>query len=491
MTSAAYKAAGIPWTINAILEATRGRLLLGNDRQTFSGISTDSRAVDKNDLFVAIMGETHDGHQFIPDIIRRGGKGFVICEKQCDLQHRCAGRIDEVFPENRANNAISVIGVTDTIRALGDMARYQRLRTDIHVIGVTGSNGKTTTREMTAAVLQQHFNTLATAGNFNNHIGMPLTLLNVTPEHEWAILELGMNHPGEIKTLGEICLPDIGIITNVAAAHIEGLGSIEGVAIAKGELLDTIRPGGKAILNGDDPHVRELASRPLLKERLKRIIHFGFDENNDIRAHALRCEQNGTAFTLALPEEQIRIQLKIPGTFMVLNALAAAGAGYICGLSTEEIKNGLEQFTGISGRMHVIETARLVHIIDDTYNANPGSMQAAINTLTDLKKHRNGFLVVGDMYELGAESAKQHAHIGKLAAMTKLSGIFATGQCADNVAEGARNGGLSSKRIFTGSKNDITAQLIKCLKPDDWVLIKGSRAMAMETMVQNLVHHYN
>jgi UDP-N-acetylmuramoyl-tripeptide--D-alanyl-D-alanine ligase len=343
---------------------------------------------------------------------------------------------------------------------------------------------------MTAAVLRRRFSTLATKGNFNNHIGMPLTLLQLRPEHEWAVLELGMNHPGEIRTLGNICLPDIGIITNVAAAHIEGLGSIEGVARAKGELLQTIRTGGTAIINGEDPHVQQLVSRPFSKDHLQQVLRFGFGENMDIRADSLHDTGNGTRFTLQLPDEHIDVHLKLPGTFMVLNALAAAGAGYVCGVSTPDIRMGLEQFTGVPGRMHIIQTPCGIHIIDDTYNANPGSMQAAITTLTTLRQLHNGFLVVGDMYELGHESAKQHARIGQLAALQGVSGLFITGRFADEVAEGARNAGLSPERIFIGSKDAIVKQLICHLKTGDWLLIKGSRAMAMETMVQKLIHHY-
>jgi UDP-N-acetylmuramoyl-tripeptide--D-alanyl-D-alanine ligase len=446
--------------------------------------------MDRDDLFVALIGEHHDAHRFIPQMIRQGRRGFMVCETHCQAGSKMFADIQNTLEKSGTDRDISMIAVPDTVIALGDMARHQRRQADVSVIAVTGSNGKTTTREMTAAVMRQRFRTLATKGNFNNHIGMPLTLLQLHPEHEWAVLELGMNHPGEIRTLGDICLPDIGIITNVADAHIEGLGSIEGVARAKGELLETIRPGGTAIVNGEDPHVRQLASQPVLKDRLRQVLHFGFGKDMDIRAHSLHPAETGTRFTLQLPDEQLDIHLRLPGRFMVLNALAAAAAGYVCGVSAPDIKIGLEQFAGVPGRMHILEIPRGIHIIDDTYNANPGSMQAAITALTTLKQQHNGFLVVGDMYELGHQAAKQHARTGQLAALHGVSGLFATGRFAEEVAEGARKAGLSAERIFTGSKDTITERLIHHLKSDDWVLIKGSRAMAMETMVQDLIRHY-
>lgn len=483
---------GIPWAVEDILAATRGRLLCGDKSGSFDGISTDSRAFDRGDLFVSIVGETHDGHRFIPEFIRQGGKGVLVDARRFLPENRIVCGIDDDLYDSWAHEGITIIAVADTIRALGDLARFQRLRAGVPVIAITGSNGKTTTKEMTAAVLRQRFDILATTGNFNNHIGMPLTLLKVTPGYAWVVLELGMNHPGEMEILGNICQPDIGIITNVAPAHIGGLGSIEGVARAKAELLQTIRPGGTAVLNGDDPHVRRLSRQEFATDRLDRIILFGCDDDANVRGLNVHEGENGTEFTLKLPEQcEETVRLKIPGAFMVYNALAAAAVGYLCGLSTSDIKNGLEQFTGVPGRMHIIRTLHGVHIIDDTYNANPSSMQAAIITLKSLKKHNNGFLVVGDMYELGEQTAMQHENLGHLAARSQVTGLFATGRFAEMVAKGAREAGLELERIFTGTKKDIAEILIRRLKPDDWVLFKGSRAMAMETTVQSLVDHFN
>lgn len=482
---------GIPWTTGGILKATSGRLLCGNEKESFAGVSIDSRNIAADELFVAIVGETHDGHRFIPDAIRKGVRGVLVCAERFKPANRASYAIDAALYESWGKRGIVFIAVPDTVQALGRLAQYQRMQADVSVIAITGSNGKTTTKEMTAGVLKQRFNTLATSGNFNNEIGMPITLLKLKHDHQWAVIELGMNHPGEIEKLGMICRPDIGIITNVAPAHLAGLGSIEGVARAKGELLKTIRPGGTAVLNADDTHVRKLASEPYLKDRLQRVVSFGLAEDAHIRAESVYSKGIGTSFTLVLPNDRITVDLKIPGRFMVSNALAAAAAGYLCGLDAHEIKTGLERFTAVPGRMHVIDTAKGFHIIDDTYNANPGSMKAAIMTLKSLKGRRNGFMAVGDMYELGPEAEAGHENIGWLAGQSGISGLFATGSFAATVAKGARRGGLGSECIFTGNREDIAEHLIKRLGPGDWVLVKGSRAMGMEKIVQQLVNWGN
>ena len=273
------------------------------------------------------------------------------------------------------------MAVKNTTKALGDLACFHRKRANASVVAITGSNGKTTTREMTATVARQRFATLSSQGNFNNEIGLPLTLLKLNHGHKWAVVELGMNAPGEIARLGEICMPDIGVITNIGPAHLEGVGSIEGVMRAKGEILDKIKAGGTAVLNSDDHRVMHLAGKTSSD-----VIFYGISGETTIRAEAIVEKDLCTSFRLALPEETIGIDLKIPGIFMVSNALAAAAVGYKLGLSAKEIKAGLEDFKPIGQRMNILHTSAGINLIDDTYNANLASMEAALKTLITLKK---------------------------------------------------------------------------------------------------------
>ena len=460
----------IPWTTSEILEATKGDLLCGDVKHTFAGISIDSRTISANELFIAIKGNVHDGHGFASNVITGGVRGLIISkDKVCDF----AGT-------DWQDKGVVCVKVNDTTKALGDLASFNRRRTNVSVVAITGSNGKTTTREMTASVVSMRYKTLSSKGNFNNEIGLPLTLLDLKSSHQWAVLELGTNRPGEINRLSEICIPDIGIITNIGFAHLEGLGSIEGVMNAKGELLKRIKPEGTAVLNADDSRVLYLS-----KKTSRKVLYFGLSEDARIRALDINETTTGIFFTLALPEERIPIELRAPGRFMVSNALAAASVGYIIGLSSEEIKAGLEYFRPVKGRINIVDV-RGVHIIDDTYNANPDSMKAAIRTLGSLKGNSRSILVAGDMLELGEHAESMHRNIGSLSVRSKIARLYVTGEFAEIVADGACKENKNSMDIFIGSKKEILEDLKKWLLPGDWVLVKGSRSMGMEKIVEGL-----
>jgi len=445
--------------------------LSGSLSGVFNGISIDSRRVTKHNLFVAIRGETHDGHGFIKEVIEGGVSGIVFAKEKTG---------DIALSEWKKNGIVGV-AVADTIKALGDLAAFQRKRSRASIIAITGSNGKTTTRGITSSIMEQKYSILSTAGNFNNEIGLPLTLFQLSSGHEWAVVELGMSHPGEIGALAGICRPEIGVITNIGAAHLEGVGSLEGVMNAKGELLAEIRPGGTAILNCDDS--RGLA---LAEKAASRVLLFGRSEKADVRGLSERRKGRGTAFTLALPDDEISITLSIPGEFMVSNALAAAAAGYAAGLSAGEIKTGIEVFRPVQGRMDIQITGAGVHIIDDTYNANPDSMKTAISALLSLKEKQRGILVLGDMFELGDHAEAMHRAIGVLAGKSDIDFLYVTGEWAETVAEGALTVGMDKGRIVTGSRESILEQLKNRLTPGDWLLVKGSRAMKMETITRGL-----
>lgn len=466
----------VPWTIADCLAATGGELYGEDPGTIFSKVSIDSRRISKGDLFVAIKGEVHDGHRFANEVVRRGISGLIL-EKSSLGGLPCG---------EWAEKAVVIIAVGNTTKALGDLAVYHRRRNRASILAITGSNGKTTTRRMSAAVVSRGFTTLSTRKNFNNNIGLPLTLLELLPAHQWAVVELGMNAPGEIDYLAGICEPDIGVITNIGPAHLEGVGSLDGVMKAKGELLGKIKTGGTAVLNADDQRLMRLA-----EQTSGEVLLYGLSDKAQVRALDVTSTNFGSTFTLVLSDKRISVDLKIPGKFMISNALAAAAAGHNIGLSPEQIKKGLEDFTPAPGRMNLVHTRVGIHIIDDTYNANPGSMAAAFATLKALHKNHRAILVIGDMKELGEHAESLHLEVGALAARSGIDRLYATGDFAKRLAAGAAGEGMKRQDIFTGSKQEILELLTGRLNRDDWVLVKGSRSMAMEEIVQGLLKWAN
>lgn len=459
------------WTIEEIRTAARAEVLSAANPGPLSNIRIDSRKTDAGDVFVAIPGTRFDGHDFIDEVIGRGVRCVIIGREKSGA-----------LPVQKWGGAgVCCLAVDDTVSALGRLAGYRREKAGIPVVTITGSNGKTTTKEMTASVCRRRFRTHSTSGNFNNEIGLPLTLFGLDDTHEVAVLEIGMNHPGEIRRLSAICRPDIGLITNIAPAHLEGLGNIETVAKAKGELLENIRPGGTVILNADDPHgigLREKASC--------RVVLFGRSAEAQVRAEKIIPLDGAVLFTLVLPDAEVDVRLNVYGKFMTYNALAAAAAGHLLGIGPAEIKAGLEDFRGVKGRMAVRHTPAGAYIIDDTYNANPGSMTAAINALSGLTGKKRGILVAGDMLELGEAASRYHEQIGRTAAQSGINRLYLTGENACHVARGALAAGMDGKEIFVGTKTDIIRELTPILEADDWVLVKGSRSMGMEEVVEKL-----
>jgi UDP-N-acetylmuramoyl-tripeptide--D-alanyl-D-alanine ligase len=455
-----------------ILAATGGGLACGSREALFTGIGIDSRQLPDGSLFVAIKGDRHDGHGFVEAVISTGCRGVLVDRD----------RLGPLPLEKWGRQGVACISVPDTTVALGNLATYHLERSGASVVAVTGSNGKTSTREMTAAVVGRRFSTLSSAKNFNNEIGVPLTLLRLMAGHEWVVAELGMNHPGEIRRLGRICRPRVGVITNIGPAHLEGLGSMDAIMAAKGELLETLPPEGTAVLNLDDPRCRELAGKASVT-----VLGFGMGPSAGIRAEGVHEEGRCSRFTLHLPDGAVPVTLAVPGRFMVSNALAAAAVGYCLGVPAAEIKAGLEAFQPVAGRSMIVDTAAGIHVIDDTYNANPGSMRAAITLLADLGRGRRCFLALGDMRELGDLSAALHREIGAAAARSGLFRLGVTGAFAGEVAEGALSGGMGADRILVGSREELAWDFKQHLAPGDWVLAKGSRAMGMEKLVEDLV----
>ena len=451
------------FTLKEIAEATGGSIC-GEPEAVAAAVSTDSRRVAKGELFVALRGERFDGHEFI-ESAAGGGVALFLVDRQWHNGHALPA-------------GCSAVVVPDTLRALGDLAAWHRRRFKLKVVAVTGSNGKTTTKEMLAGILTPTGPGIKTEGNLNNLIGLPLTLLRLTGRERWAVVELGMSAFGEIDRLAEIADPEVGIITNAFPAHLETLGSIEGVAQAKGELFLRLKPDAFAVYNVDDPLISKCPT-PSTVTRLT----FGLRGAEVSSASIKSLGKRGESFTLRLPEEELPITLKAYGRHNVYNALAAAAAAHCLGLSAEVIRLGLEDFTPYDKRFQLEESAG-VTLIDDSYNANPASMAAALATLKEVREEGRAAAALGDMLELGEGSAAAHRELGRQAAGC-VERLFLMGKLAGEVADGALEAGLAAGNILVARDHDeLAGELVRWLQPGDCVLFKGSRGMRMEQVAQ-------
>lgn len=453
------------FTVEEIIKAVTGELLQGDPAAAFSSVSTDTRQVKKGDLFIALIGERFDAHDFIGEAIEGGAAG-IIAGRRVDTG-------DWQGP---------VILMKDTLKALQDLARYNRSRFAGPVVAITGSNGKTTTKDMMAAVLEQQFTALKTEGNFNNEIGLPLTLLKLDDNYGAVILEMGMRGMGEIDLLAGIAMPSGAVITNIGETHLERLGTVDNIARAKGELLQHIQAAGFAVLNGDDPRIRQQASRCG-----GRIIFYGTAGDALIKAvDIVTPEAKRVSFTAVTPDGEVRINLPVPGRHNVLNALAAVGVGLEMGLTLEQIRVGLEN-TKLTAMRLAITEGRKITIIDDTYNANPASVKAALQILADLGGSRRKVAILGDMYELGSRAAEGHREVGMEAAAQKVDVLITVGRLAGEIALGASMAEDAPAEIISLNNNaEVKTYLERIIRPGDVVLVKGSRGMKMEEIVNRL-----
>jgi UDP-N-acetylmuramoyl-tripeptide--D-alanyl-D-alanine ligase len=443
--------------------------LTGEGDTGFTGISIDSRAIEAGALFVAITGPRHDGHDHLESAIASGAAGLVV-ERGRKLPAPPAG-----FP---------ILAVADTTRALGDIAAGHRARFQGPVIGITGSNGKTTTKEILAAALSPAGVVLKTEGNLNNHYGLPLTLLRREGDEDFLVVELGTNHPGEIERLAEIAAPTVGVVTNVGTAHIEFLGSREGIGTEKGALIEALSATGVAILNADDPHVMAQAGRTRA-----RVLTFGVETRADLCADAVRWENGAFHFTLCTPDGEQPVRIVGLGDTTIPNGLAAAGAALAAGASLAQIAEGLASYRPIAGRLAPRALSDDVLVIDDSYNANPQSMEASLRMLATSAACAAGrrIAVLGDMGELGNETEKAHRETGALAATLGLDRLLAVGRQAGQLAAGAREAGLAQDAISShADADDAALALAREIAPGDRILVKGSRAMRMERIVEHI-----
>jgi UDP-N-acetylmuramoyl-tripeptide--D-alanyl-D-alanine ligase len=419
-----------------------------------TAVSTDSRNLPAGCLFVALKGPRFDGHSFAAKALEQGAAAVMVA----------------------ADAKLSVspaIVVDDTLQALGRLAAWHRNQMPAKIAAITGSNGKTTVKEMLAAILAAEVGAdavLATAGNLNNDIGMPLTLLKLTPHHRYAAIEMGMNHAGEIAYLTQIARPDVALVNNALRAHLEGLGSVEAVARAKGEIYAGLKNDGIAIVNADDPHAdlwRGLAGK-------HKVMSFGFAENADVRINL------GEKLLLTTPAGNIETTLQVPGDHNLRNAAAAASLALALGIPTTAIQRGLAAYSGVKGRLQTHACILGATLIDDTYNANPDSVLAAIQVLAARLGTR--VLVLGDMGELGPDTASLHREVGESARAASIDRLLCLGEMTLNSVEAFGKGAMHFERI-----EELLAEIECALGSDVTVLVKGSRFMQMERVVQSFV----
>lgn len=442
------------WTLSIydILEATGGKLLFGNSNG-IRGISIDSRTIKEGELFVALKGARFDGHDFLGEALNRGGGAIVS------------------VPPAAPPRGKAIIHVASTLKALQDIAKYLRIKRGIPVVGITGSNGKSTTKEMAASVLGKKYSVLKNTGNLNNQVGLPLSLLSLTGAHGVAVLEMGASAPGDIRELCEIALPDFGVLTNIAPAHLEGFRSLEAVRATKLEMLDFV---STLAVNADDAFLMEGAGP--FKGRL---IKYGTGESNDVYAADVELGERGSAFTLNMNGSASRVTLGVAGKINIMNALGAAAVGMAFGLDIDSIGSGLEGFEGIPMRFEVMDY-RGATVISDVYNANPASMEEALKELVRLRKRR-AVAVLGDMLELGTYAETAHRELGAWMAGFPVDLFIGVGPLMKMAAEEFSS--RSKPSVVAENAEEAKKILKERYREGDTILVKGSRGMQMEIVL--------
>lgn len=454
----------VPLYVAKIKEAVSGRTRykLKFNRVSVQKVETDTRADLKDALFIALKGPRYDGHDFIKEAFDKGA-ACVISEREQDLE-----------------NEKPVIVVESTYKALKDLAKSYIASFKIPVIAVTGSVGKTTTKDIIASVLSTKYKTFKTEGNFNNEIGLPLSVLKLDKTHKAAVFEMGMRSFGDIHELADIVRPDICVITNIGFSHMEYFKSREDILKAKSEILDFYKPNGKIILNGDDDLLLTL------KDKYKNVYYYGFDENNYFNADTIREDGLwGVSCCVHYEDNRFFVKIPLPGKHMVQNTLAAVAVGWALRLSPASIKNGIENFRPSKLRMDINNTPGGITVINDTYNASPASMTAAIDVLSVVKTRK--VCVLGDMLELGEKSPRYHYEVGKHAAQKEIDTILCVGELAEHIYLGASENASEGQNIlYFKTRDDLIKELDKYTYEGDTMLIKASRAMSLEKIVEFL-----
>jgi len=443
-------------TVEDVINATGGRIVYKNgNSHPFTGVSIDSRTIGDGEMFVALRGVRFDGHDFIYKALERGSGALVN------------------FPPAEHLKGKAIIYVKNTLSALQDIARYVRMRSNIPVIGITGTNGKTTTKELTASILSTKYRVHKNTGNLNNHIGLPLSLIKLRTDDEAIVLEMGASSPGDIRELCGIAAPDCGVVTNIGPGHLEGFGSLEAVRNTKLELLDTVK---KIVVSADDAFLMQGVSG-----YQGEVLTFGIENKADVFAKDIRIKDRGSDFMLCFGEGNcVEVNLNLPGAFNVYNALAAAAVGQIFDTELRDIKTGLESFKGVPMRLEIKELFGAT-VISDVYNANPSSMEEAIKDLVRLKKGR-AIAVLGDMLELGAYAEEAHRKIGEWMSALPIDVFIGVGPLmAIAHSEFVKTG----RQSFSVSTSEEAGRILTGLcREGDTIVVKGSRGMGMEKVLE-------
>jgi UDP-N-acetylmuramoyl-tripeptide--D-alanyl-D-alanine ligase len=451
-----------------VAQAVRGQIINGSGEGRFVRISTDSRHVSPGDLFVALEGDRFDGHDFVLGALAKGAAGAVVSHN--------------FFPR-LTNTDVTLISVEDTLKALGDLAAYYRQKLPTHIIAVTGSNGKTTTKDIIHHLLSQCARVTRSLKSFNNCIGVPLTIFEFDRQTEFGVMELGTNGPGEIRRLSEIAKPHTAVFTNISETHLEGLGSIEGVAKEKGEMLNHMDKDGTIIINADNVWCNNIASN-----FSGRIIRFGIDNDVQIRGSNIDRTDLGLAFTV---NDDFRVNVPFYGTHNVYNCLAALAACYTLGFDIEELSKALLSFRLPAMRMDRQDMGNIT-FINDAYNANPQSMTAALNEYGEMKVHGRKIFICGDMLELGSHAERLHKEIGVKVAQSGVDVLLTVGKLSRYVAESASAQGMAEENIMCyDSLDEMLASVVYCLKEGDTILIKGSRQIGLEGVLERVESYFS
>ena len=457
----------ISLTLIEIAEAINGQLT-GEDL-TINAISTDSRALNAGDVFLALQGPNFDGHRFVAQASELGCSAVIVQQAQQDI-------------------SIAQIVVADTHQALGDIAAYVKAKVAPKTVAITGSSGKTTVKEMVAAILSRLGNVLATKGNFNNDIGVPLTLLRLEAKHDFAVVELGANHIGEIAYTSALVKPDVAMINNIAAAHLEGFGDLCGVARAKGEIFSGLKAGGVAIFDQNSRWTDKWQWR-LVDKKVQRFACQGVA---DCYSHQEILDDNGNAsFKLTTPIGSTYIELTVPGHHNVCNAVAAATVALEFGASLDDIRLGLAEMAAVKGRLNLHQLGNKIKLIDDTYNANVESINAASNLLASYPGRT--VLILGDMGELGGEARRYHQEVGEYAKSKNINDLLTLGVLSQNTSDAFYQGDNTQKQHFS-SKENLVSRLQRMLQGEDQqvtILVKGSRSAHMEYVVADIIQWHN
>ena len=456
-----------PLSILQIVDFAGARLEQGDGNTSVERISTDSRTIKKGELFVALHGENFDGHKFVETTAKSGAAGAIV-----DLEWN--GNVPKTFV---------IIRAKDSLLAYQNLAANYRKSLPIKVLAITGSNGKTSTKDFAASVLGRKFRVTKTQGNFNNHVGLPRTILEATSQSEVAVWEIGMNHPGEVAPLARIAAPDAAIITNIGVAHIEFMGSREAIAQEKGALAEAIGPNGTVVLNADDSFSKEIASRTSAH-----VIFAGTKEGT-VRVIDIQQSADGSEFTILEGAHRCHAQLPVPGLHMVQNALLAVAAGRAFGLSLEEAAAGLAAAPLTKARLQIKEING-VQFLDDSYNANPDSMKAALQTLVELDTDGKRIAVLGEMRELGQETQRGHEEVGEAAAAFGVDHLIGIGEMGAVISRAAEKAGLK-KSATVGSTSEAGDLLVEITGAGDLVLIKGSRLARTEEVIEHFAARHS